>query len=200
MNLLRAVQADDQIERARDAVYERLDLQLEFPDKIAPAAAADRLEPELMIAYAALWVTVAVVVLTLTALLVRRIRNGSAREETRSDPKSRTPDAAEPATIDLSEVDALVEKGELGEALHLLLLKAIERMDQWRDRSLPASATGRELLEQAELSSAARAALSGLVKAVEPCLFGGLPASETEVADGRSRLQEFGAALVGDSR
>ena len=99
------------------------------------------------------------------------------RRGARPQPTAVGDDPAEPDETERSPVEgdleALVDRGEYGAAIHLLLLKALDRL-AGRGRPIPAGRTSREVLSaSADLAPSAHGALGELVAAVERYLFGG---------------------------
>ena len=73
----------------------------------------------------------------------------------------------------VSESERLAAAGEYAEAVHLLLLGALERLREALDVELGASLTSRELVEGLRLGDDRRTALGVLVSTVELSRFGG---------------------------
>lgn len=158
--------------------------EAELPEAEPPPAVPDRppqrsfaLGP---IADALLWL----VVVGGAALLVysivthpgirRRLRRWRGDEDTHeARPAAGVVEDAPPASV--AEADSLAREGRLDEAVHVLLLRAIEELRAQLDPSLPESLTSREVLRRLSLPAAARSALRLLVEAVERSLFGGRP-------------------------
>ena len=90
------------------------------------------------------------------------------------------------------DADRLAAQGRYGEAVHALLLLAIEQVARRSNQGLPPSCTSRELVRQLPLRESARAAFAELVAAVEVSLFGGLAAGATDYARG---LRLFGLVV-----
>lgn len=77
-------------------------------------------------------------------------------------------------TVDfVSESERLAAAGEYAEAVHLLLLGALERLREALDVELGASLTSRELVERLGLAGERRSAFGVLVSTVELSRFGG---------------------------
>jgi hypothetical protein len=74
------------------------------------------------------------------------------------------------------DADRLAAEGRYGEAVHSLLLQAIDQVGRRSPQGPPASCTSRELVRRLPLREASRAAFAELVEAVEVILFGGAPA------------------------
>lgn len=124
------------------------------------------------ISMAIAWTLVAVVVIVLLSLLaqglLKRRRNAEAEVAmAQSEPAEA---AAAPRPV-LAEVDRLVAAGRYGEAIHLLLLIAVDRLMRQRAQSLDDSLTSREILRRLRLPPPGRAALERLVLGTERFLF-----------------------------
>ncbi len=74
---------------------------------------------------------------------------------------------------DLSHAEALAQSGRLAEAIHIVLLAAIDWLGGSRALSLPVSFTSREIYSACKLSVNAREAFSDLIAMVEHVHFGG---------------------------
>jgi len=110
------------------------------------------------------------------------------------------PEAAAPALPasrrppDLAAAEAAAGAGRFDDALHLLLLHALERLASRGTDPLPPAATGREACRILCPEMDRRAALEELVGLVEASLFGGRPASEGAWLRGRDRFAALEAA------
>jgi hypothetical protein len=78
----------------------------------------------------------------------------------------------EGAAADLAEAERFAAVGRYDEAVHLLLLAAIDRVFSEASRRVSRAATSRELLRQVPDGSSVRAALAAIVALVEHSLFG----------------------------
>lgn len=108
-------------------------------------------------------------------LLTRRRRPSPRRSSPRRTAAGDAP--AEPEDFEgmppEGDLETLVGQGEYGAAIHLLLLKALDRLSG-RGPHFPAGRTSREVLSAStDLTPPAHGALGELVAAVERCLFGG---------------------------
>jgi hypothetical protein len=79
---------------------------------------------------------------------------------------------------ELDEIEKLARAGAYAEAIHLMLLRALEALRRRLGTSWAKSLTSREITRQAELGANDRRALKVLVGAVEICRFGGQAANE----------------------
>lgn len=169
-------------ERARrlleDAAYQRT-LPVQAPPAELPSFHLPWLGPLVQILlYAALAV--------LCALAISWIVNNLAIRRARDEADAPEEGLAPGLDVRLDRPDQLAAAGRHAEAIHQLLLETLAALS--RASRLPPSYTSREVLGSVRLSARARAALSGLVLAVEISRFGGAPAGE---ADYRACLVRF---------
>ena len=78
----------------------------------------------------------------------------------------------------LDEIERLARAGAYAEAIHLMLLRALETLRRRLGTSWAKSLTSREIVRRSELPGTDRQALKVLVGAVEICRFGGQQANE----------------------
>jgi hypothetical protein len=183
--LAAAAQPPGAAEQARrvleDATYQRT-LPVEAPPAELPHLDLPWLGPLIQILlYAALAVLVALVI----AWLANRLMTGRARDEELSPEEG----GALALDVRLDRPDQLAAAGRFAEAIHQLLLETLAALS--RASRLPPSQTSREILEAARLPGRARAALSGLVLAVEISRFGGAPAGEEDYRACLARFHDF---------
>lgn len=76
------------------------------------------------------------------------------------------------------EIEQLARAGAYAEAIHLMLLRALEALRRRLGASWAKSLTSREIARRSELGASDRRALNVLVGAVEICRFGGQSANE----------------------
>jgi hypothetical protein len=79
---------------------------------------------------------------------------------------------------DLDEIERLARAGAFAEAIHLMLLRALEALRNRLGTSWAKSLTSREIARRSELAPTDRSALRMLVGAVEISKFGGKSANE----------------------
>jgi Domain of unknown function (DUF4129) len=108
-----------------------------------------------------------------------------------SQPILRTGDAPLP---DLDEIERLARSGAYAEAIHLMLLRALEALRRRLGTSWAKSMTSREIARRSELPASDRSALKMLVGAVEISRFGGQNANEQIY---RACLDQY--RLIGES-
>ena len=108
-----------------------------------------------------------------------------------TQPIVRTGDAPLP---DLDEIERLARAGAYAEAIHLMLLRALEALRRRLGTSWAKSMTSREIARRSELPASDRSALKMLVGAVEISRFGGQNANEQIY---RACLDQY--RLIGES-
>ena len=108
-----------------------------------------------------------------------------------TQPIARTVDAPLP---DLDEIERLARSGAYAEAIHLMLLRALEALRRRLGTSWTKSMTSREIARRSELPASDRSALKMLVGAVEISRFGGQSANEQIY---RACLDQY--RLIGES-
>lgn len=95
------------------------------------------------------------------------------------------------ARILLADADRLAAEGRFGEAVHLLLFRSVDDIDQrWPDLVRPAL-TSRDIAAHAGLPQAARHAFGDLAAVVERSFFGGAQVSAAEFAACRDAYAAF---------
>lgn len=95
---------------------------------------------------------------------------------------------------DLDEIERLARAGAYAEAIHLMLLRALEAVRRRLGTSWAKSMTSREIVRRSELAPTDRSALKMLVGAVEISRFGGQGANEQIY---RACLDQY--RLIGES-
>jgi Domain of unknown function (DUF4129) len=128
-----------------------------------------------------LWTAVAAGALVVAFLLIRGRKPKPPAEPAparETAPVPTAPRAGDPERDPLAEARRLAREGRHPEAIHGVLLAAIERVRA--ARPVAASLTSRELAAAAALDPAGSTALLSLVRAVEVTLFGGRPAGAAE--------------------
>lgn len=123
-----------------------------------------------------LWVVLGVAVVLLAAWLFREIAAARASQGRRHPGGEETAEDAEEAPAAPAREDAvsaLARRGAWDEAVHLLLLAALEAVSRHCGAPLAPSRTSREILAECDLGETAGGALRELVAAVERSFFGG---------------------------
>jgi len=126
---------------------------------------------------ALLWVFLAALAVVVGYAIVAGFRERGRRGRRGADeePGDEGPEAGD-GTADAPSVpdhERLAGDGRFEEAIHALLLAALEVLRRAAPRELPPARTSREILRAVRLEDARREALGGLVRAVELSRFGG---------------------------
>jgi len=95
------------------------------------------------------------------------------------------------------DAEHLAREGQYGDAVHVLLLTALDRMRERSDEQFAPSLTSREILSRPDMADSARTALAVLVDGVERTLFGGRPATEVDYLRCRASFDDFAAVAEG---
>jgi len=125
------------------------------------------------------WLALGIVIVLLVGALVRGVWErrwvASETERGRKGPGGAGGEAGDRLAgwAELPEVDRLAAEGRFGEAVHVLLIRALVRLSEGRGRSFADSATSREILRSGALAPGEGPPLGRLVEAVERSLFGG---------------------------
>ena len=154
-------------ERAAAIVGERT-YQTSLPAERAPMAWHLDLGPLGILLRILLWTGLAVLLVLAIVWVLRRLAP-AARDVAADAP---VPSDAGPVPIRVKSAEALAAAGRYGDAIHALLLETLAALS--RAARLSPSLTSREIVARVPLHADARAALSGLVDAVEVSWFGGV--------------------------
>jgi hypothetical protein len=100
------------------------------------------------------------------------------------------PDAAAARSL-LDEADALANRGQFEEAVHLLLFRSIEDIQQRLEGGVPNSLTAREIAGLGKLPERARRALAPIIQVVERSFFGGRPVNAESWQEARRSYEDF---------
>lgn len=93
----------------------------------------------------------------------------------------------------LDEADALAARGAFGEAIHLILMHSLGRLEDVSARAVGRSLTAREILRGTPITARAREFLGAIVGASELTHFGGRDAGEADYRSCREAFQGFAA-------
>jgi hypothetical protein len=119
--------------------------------------------------------------------LLHRIARGSEGDDHLVDLR---PDAAAARSL-LEEADALARQGRFAEAVHLLLFRSIEDIQERVDGGVPNSLTAREIAALGKLPARARRALAPIIQVVERSFFGGRAVEADGWQEARSSYEDF---------
>lgn len=188
------------VARAHAQLLKHVDLQFDFPGYQRPpdpqwlidlAKLLDRLAPFLRPVF---WLAVAAVVGFLGYLIVREIMRhewkfGREKKEQTAAPEWRL--APEVARNLLRDADALAGEGRYGDAVHLLLLRSIEHIDERKPDLVKPALTSREIAALEQLPGVARTAFVGMARVVERALFAHRDVGRAEFAQCREAYERF---------
>jgi len=196
------------VDRAHTAYLADGELQLDRPEQeVAPpevnppppwlrsiARFIESLGPAFQVIF---WIAAALVVLGILYFLFGeaiRLRFGGL-----SKPKAKPeddvlqdirPDAASARSL-LEEADALARQGRFAEAVHLLLFRTIEDIQERIDGGVPTSLTAREIAGLGKLPERAKRAMRPIIQVVERSFFGGRPVDASGWQEARSSYEDF---------
>lgn len=187
------------------AAHERLlshaDLQFDFPAFVPPVtpqwlvALADFLRGTWPVLRWFIWAAMAIAALGLLYLIARAILKRWFPD--RIGPKPEAPavpewrPAPELARNLLRDADALAARGAYGEAVHLLLLRSIEHIDENRPELVKPALTSREIGALDQLPSAARTAFGFMARVVERTLFARRDIAQSDFAQCREAYEHL---------
>jgi hypothetical protein len=100
------------------------------------------------------------------------------------------------ARLLLEECDALAAEGRYSEAVHLLLLRSIEDIEERRPRLVRPALTSREIGSLAAVPASARADFGRIARTVEHALFAGNPVDSVQFTHCRREYESFVFAPV----
>ena len=111
-------------------------------------------------------------------------------ELTEADAPLYVPDA-EAAQILLDDVDRLAQEGNFADAIHTLLFRSIQDIEEKRPHSIRQSFTSREIADLKILSQEARIAFSKIGRVVEEGFFGQRPLGKSDFEVCREAYVQF---------
>ena len=94
------------------------------------------------------------------------------------------------------EADELAGEGRYGEAMHLLLLRAVAELRDKLKLTIADSLTAREIERRAPLEASGKGAFARMVRAVEQVLFGRADADEAAFRACRGDFEAFAESLA----
>lgn len=100
------------------------------------------------------------------------------------------PDAAAARSL-LEEADALARQGRFAEAVHLLLFRSIEDIQERIDGGVPTSLTAREIANLSKLPERAKRGLKPIIQVVERSFFGGRAVNAEGWQEARRSYEDF---------
>jgi hypothetical protein len=191
----------DSTHRAHEALLRHKDLQFDFPHYDLPEAPRwlvwlqhwlHELAPVFNILF---WVACG---LSLAVLLffvgrhVLRLRSPERLkvQDMRSAMEDWRPTATQAHAL-LADADALAREGKYDEAVHLLLLRSIEDIEQFRPRVVQRSYTAREIEQLDAMPMTVRAAFAGIMAVVEKSRYGGYAVTLQDYERCREEYKRF---------
>lgn len=196
------------LEKAHAAYLRDGDLQLTRPEEAA-IQIEPREPPEWLRAIAEFletlgplfrlifWIIVGAVILGLAYFLFGeaiRMRLGFTRKEkvkAADDVLTDIRPDADRARSLLEEADALAHEGRFAEAVHLLLFRSIEDVQERLEGGVPTSLTAREIAGLGSLPDRARRALRPIIQIVENSFFGGRDVDAEGWQSARRSYEDF---------
>jgi hypothetical protein len=189
--------------RAHDELLTHRDLQFDFPafhPPVTPQWLVDlgnflaRIWPHLWFLGYLGWAAIIGAALIVLILIGRGIlRSGWLRG--RLDPNSEAVADWRPGTEAarnlLREADALAAQGKFAEAVHLILLRSIEHINEQNPNLVKPAMTSREIGALRQLPAAARTAFVAITRVVERALFAGLEIVASDFARCRETYERF---------
>jgi len=129
--------------------------------------------------------------LILSAIIMAR-RNHAPRQDDEDKPEvpSYQPDV-ETARVILHDADKLAAQGKFGEAVHAILFRSIQDIEDKRPHHVKRSLTSREIAGLSVLSPTARAGFSTIGNLVERSFFGGRTLGADDYEISKSAYKEF---------
>ena len=91
----------------------------------------------------------------------------------------------------LEDADALAEQGRFAEAVHLLLFRSIDEIQEKKSGLIGRSLTAREIGALSDLPDWIKDALAPIIRVVERSFFGGQDVTESGWNDARQSYQSF---------
>ncbi|HYM17020.1 MAG TPA: DUF4129 domain-containing protein [Micropepsaceae bacterium] len=134
----------------------------------------------------------ALIVLFFIAREIIRLRN--KERDTGDGQKNILPDWRPPiarAQALLADADRLAAQGRFAEAVHLILFRSIDDIDERRPRSIKPALTSRNIAELEALPKSARPAFAQIATSVERSFFGGREIDEKDFAECRRAYEAF---------
>jgi hypothetical protein len=155
--------------------------------------------PDAPFARILLWSVIVLAAVALVAVLVQRVRHGQWRWPARRIPvvvavdEEWRPEAA-PLRAWLEEADLLAQQGRFADAIHCLLLRAIDDLARRRPQLARPSLTGRELSQSSLLPARARTLFASIAEIVERSVFGNRLVDEVQWNEARRSYSQFALA------
>jgi hypothetical protein len=190
---------------AHDALLRQGGIQFSFPAYVAPVVpgwvkAIGRFLHDHATALGwAFWIAAGLVAAFVLYQLIRAYWPALSKwRPKRAEPKVAPADAWRPTVAQarqlLAESDALAAGGRYAEAVHLILLRSIEDIQERRAGLVRAAFTSREIGSLRALPGPARAAFGGIARLVERARFAQHPIGADDFAQARADYEAFALA------
>ena len=142
------------------------------------------------------WGGVALAAAALAFFIVREVLRARWPDRFKRKPKAAQPEAdwrpeAGKARALLAEADRLAGEGAYAEAVHVLLYRSIEDIEERRPRLVRPALTARDIAALEGLPGAARQTFGLIAEVVERSFFGGRPVDEAGFLDCRRAYEAF---------
>jgi hypothetical protein len=141
------------------------------------------------------WVGLGLAALAILYLIAREVMGARfplrRRASARPSPVDWRPEALKARAL-LSDADRLAAEGRYDEAIHLLLFRSIDEIEERRPHLVRPALTSRDIAALEALPESARSTFGRIAQAVERSLFGGRPAAEAaSYAECRTAYEAF---------
>lgn len=140
------------------------------------------------------WVVIALAVAGIAYLIGREIvRRGLLKRDAAPQEAEEIQwrPAPELARNLLVEADALAAESRYGDAVHLILLRSIQHIDERKPEIVKPALTSREIGALDQLPAVARATFQGIARVVERALFAGRAVSYSDFKECREAYERF---------
>ncbi len=145
------------------------------------------------------WVVIALAVLAILYFLFTQLRRANLRRNKNKSDKDKEeddhfvdirPDEKTARTL-LDEADGLASAGNYAEAVHLLLFRSIDDIQQRLEGGVPKSLTAREIGRLDSIPERAKSALAPIIQIVERSFFGDAEVTESDWHTARKAYEGF---------
>lgn len=196
-----SAQVPESVRAAHERLLAHTDLQFDFPSFQPPVtpqwliAVADLVRaiwPVLKwFVWAGLAIGAAFLLYTVARAILKRWFPDRMGPKPQAQPAPEWRPAPELARNLLRDADALAARGAYGEAVHLLLLRSIEHIDENRPALVKPALTSREIGALDQLPNAARTAFGFMARVVERALFADRDVGAGEFSQCREAYERF---------
>ena len=188
--LAQGLSAPQRVEESRDRILASERYQTDRPEPLDIEVDIEPFQVPHWLVEAIVWTIVAIAAVMIAVFLFNAFQNRSGLKLNRDSAQAApqrvdTPVRAQRKAIDartLEEADALAAAGRFAEAIHLLLLVAMDHLRRDLGPRIAPALTGREILHLAALPQALAAPLGRMVSLSEIKHFGGREAAGPDYA------------------